>query len=456
MGEGEGHGSQTLGGRVDEHHGVLLPQLAGLLVPHTAPQVDHFLAVVIGAAGAAQFTPPSEVLDKCLAHGLKATTDLPLDFRESRTPTASGPGAGSGMIVPLGSGGGVCECHAACGCIDCAFGTSANLGQKSKNDRRAASARLRGRRKFRTPPVFFRVTATKISSRHWNARPSRLTMSAGFLRVIKTTRCLCQSPRQSVRLARHEQEYPVSGRNTVPAVVFDKVSFAFDEQVILRDISFSVAKGSMAVLLGASGAGKSVVLKLILGLLRPDAGAILVNGERIDRMTERDLLRMRGDIGMLFQENALFDSLTVAENVGYRLYEETDMPEDQVRSRIQEVLGFIGLGEYIDRMPSELSGGQRRRVAIARAMAAEPALVLLDDPTTGLDPITAATVDDEIVKLRDLGHVTSIAVTHQIRDAFYVATHEAVGTHARAQIRRQRGEGRTGALHGALRRPDLL
>ena len=143
-------------------------------------------------------------------------------------------------------------------------------------------------------------------------------------------------------------------------------------------------------------------------------------------MTERDLLRMRGDIGMLFQESALFDSLTVAENVGYRLYEETDMPEDQVRSRIEEVLGFIGLGDYIDRMPSELSGGQRRRVAIARAMAAKPNLLLFDDPTTGLDPITATTVDDEIVKLRDLEHVTSIVVTHQIRDAFYVATHEAV------------------------------
>ena len=218
------------------------------------------------------------------------------------------------------------------------------------------------------------------------------------------------------------------------AVVFDKVSFAFDEHVILRDLSFSLPTGSMKMLLGASGAGKSVVLKLILGLLRPDAGAILVHGQRVDRMTEHDLLGLRGDIGMLFQESALFDSLTVAENVGYRLYEETDMPEDQVRGRIHEVLGFIGLGEYVDRMPSELSGGQRRRVAIARAIAAQPSLVLFDDPTTGLDPITATTVDDEIVKLRDLGHVTSIAVTHQIRDAFYVATHEAVRIDGRARV----------------------
>jgi len=219
------------------------------------------------------------------------------------------------------------------------------------------------------------------------------------------------------------------------AVVFDTVSFAFDDHVVLRDISFSVPKGSMAVLLGASGAGKSVVLKLILGLLRPDAGAILVNGQRVDRMPEHDLLRLRGDIGMLFQENALFDSLTVAENVGYRLYEETDLPADQVRSRVAEVLGFIGLGEYIDGMPSELSGGQRRRVAIARAMAAKPSLLLFDDPTTGLDPIIATTVDDEVVKLRDLEHVTSILVTHQIRDAFYVATHEAVRADGRVEIR---------------------
>jgi phospholipid/cholesterol/gamma-HCH transport system ATP-binding protein len=222
---------------------------------------------------------------------------------------------------------------------------------------------------------------------------------------------------------------------TAPAVVFDKVSFAFDDHVVLRDISFTVPKGSLKTILGASGAGKSVVLKLVLGLLRPDAGTILVNGQRVDQMTEHDLLHLRGDIGMLFQESALFDSLTVAENVGYRLYEETDMPLPQVRGRIEEVLGFIGLADYIDRMPSELSGGQRRRVAIARAVAAKPDLVLFDDPTTGLDPVTAVTVDDEIVKLRDLEHVTSIVVTHQIRDAFYVERHEAVVADGRTQIR---------------------
>jgi phospholipid/cholesterol/gamma-HCH transport system ATP-binding protein len=219
------------------------------------------------------------------------------------------------------------------------------------------------------------------------------------------------------------------------AVVFDRVSFAFDEHVVLQDVSFSVPRGSMAILLGASGAGKSILLKLILGLFRPDAGAILVNGERVDQMPERDLLRLRGDIGMLFQETALFDSLTVAENVGYRLFEETDMPHDQAAARVAEVLGFVGLSEYPDRMPSELSGGQRRRVAIARAMASRPSLLLFDDPTTGLDPIIASTVDDEIVKLRDLEEVTSILVTHQIRDAFYVAQHQAVRSHDGVQIR---------------------
>jgi phospholipid/cholesterol/gamma-HCH transport system ATP-binding protein len=209
-------------------------------------------------------------------------------------------------------------------------------------------------------------------------------------------------------------------------VQFDKVWFAFDDLVVLRGISFRVPKGSMRILLGASGSGKSVILKLILGLLRPDSGSIVVSGQRIETMKERELLRLRADIGMLFQGSALFDSLTVAENVGYRLYEETDMPADEVRSRVEEVLSFIGLTEYIDRMPAELSGGQRRRVAIARAMAAKPSLLLLDDPTTGLDPITATTVDDQIVKLRDAERVTSIVVTHQIRDAYYMATHEAM------------------------------
>ena len=151
-------------------------------------------------------------------------------------------------------------------------------------------------------------------------------------------------------------------------------------------------------------------------------------------MNELELMTIRHDLGMVFQEGALFDSLTVAENVGYKLYEETDMPLAQVRSRVQEVLGFIGMAQFIDRMPSELSGGQRRRVAIARAMAAKPQILLYDEATTGLDPITADTVDDEIIKLRDLENVSSIVVTHQMRDAFRVATHAAVRNGDKVQI----------------------
>jgi phospholipid/cholesterol/gamma-HCH transport system ATP-binding protein len=211
-----------------------------------------------------------------------------------------------------------------------------------------------------------------------------------------------------------------------PVVVFDHVQLAFDDKVVLKDISFTVRSGRTQIILGASGSGKSTILKIITGLLRADAGAISVNDQRVDQLTEHEMMAVRGDLGMIFQEGALFDSLTVRENVGYKLYEESDMPLDQAHQRVEEVLGFVGLGEYIDRMPSELSGGQRRRVAIARAMAFKPRILLYDEATTGLDPITATTVDDEIIKLRDLEEVTSIVVTHQLRDAFYVATHMAV------------------------------
>jgi phospholipid/cholesterol/gamma-HCH transport system ATP-binding protein len=210
-----------------------------------------------------------------------------------------------------------------------------------------------------------------------------------------------------------------------PAVVFERVSLAFDDKVVLRDISFSLLPGHTKIILGASGSGKSTILKLILGLLKPDNGAIWVHGSRVDRMPEGELMNVRANLGMVFQEGALFDSLTVGENVGYKLYEETDMPLDEVRRRVEEVLGFVRLSEHIDKMPSELSGGQRRRVAIARAMAYKPPTLLYDEATTGLDPITATTIDEEIVKLRDVENVSSIVVTHQLRDAFFVATHEA-------------------------------
>jgi phospholipid/cholesterol/gamma-HCH transport system ATP-binding protein len=211
-----------------------------------------------------------------------------------------------------------------------------------------------------------------------------------------------------------------------PIVVFDHVSLAFDDKVILRDVSFTLKTGHTKIFLGASGAGKSTILRLILGLLKPDGGQIFVNGERVDVMTEDQMMTVRGDLGMVFQEGALFDSLSVRQNVGYKLFEELNWPVGQANERVAEVLGFIGLGEFIERQPSELSGGQRRRVAIARAMAAKPRILLYDEPTTGLDPITSITVDEEIIKLRDLEGVSSIVVTHQLRDAFYVAEHTAV------------------------------
>jgi phospholipid/cholesterol/gamma-HCH transport system ATP-binding protein len=211
-----------------------------------------------------------------------------------------------------------------------------------------------------------------------------------------------------------------------PVIIFDHVRLAFDDKVVLRDVSFTLVRGHTKVILGASGSGKSTALKIVVGLLQADAGVVWVNGERIDQLTEHEMMAVRSDLGMIFQEGALFDSLTVRENVGYKLYEETDLAIPVIDERVKEVLGFIGLLEHMDKMPSELSGGQRRRVAIARAMAFKPRILLYDEATTGLDPITAATVDDEIIKLRDLEGVTSIVVTHQLRDAFYVATRMAV------------------------------
>lgn len=220
---------------------------------------------------------------------------------------------------------------------------------------------------------------------------------------------------------------PLEGRfaSDPPVVVFERVWLAFDDKVVLRDISFTLLRGHTKIFLGASGAGKSTVLKLIAGLLKPDAGVIWVNGERVDDKNESDLMKIRTQIGMVFQEGALFDSLTVAENVGYKLL-DNGLPEEDVWRRVGEVLGFVGLGEFADRMPSELSGGQRRRVAIARAMSYKPRILLYDEATTGLDPMTADTVDNEIIKLRDLEEISSIVVTHQLRDAFRIATHEAI------------------------------
>ena len=209
--------------------------------------------------------------------------------------------------------------------------------------------------------------------------------------------------------------------------------------------------GHAKIFLGASGAGKSTILRLILGLLKPDTGRIFVNGERVDNMKEDDLMRVRADLGMVFQEGALFDSLTVRENVGYKLFEESNVADrGREPPSARRYLGSCGLEEFIDRMPSELSGGQRRRVAIARAMTAKPRILLYDEPTTGLDPITALTIDEEIIKLRDIEGVSSIVVTHQLRDAFYRGRTHGDSERPRGGVRAlATAEGRRGGIHHA-------
>jgi phospholipid/cholesterol/gamma-HCH transport system ATP-binding protein len=205
-----------------------------------------------------------------------------------------------------------------------------------------------------------------------------------------------------------------------PIISFRDVELSFDRP-ILQGVSFDLAPGTTKIVLGGSGSGKTTILRLILGLLKPDSGSIHVDGTEVGRLGEEELRPFRLKIGMVFQEGALFDSLTVGENVAYRLVEDGEMPEDEIEARVREMLGFVGLERFYGRMPAALSGGQRRRVAFARALVARPQIMLYDEPTTGLDPITCTTITDLIAKVRDLDGVTSILVTHQLRDAFNVA-----------------------------------
>ena len=206
-------------------------------------------------------------------------------------------------------------------------------------------------------------------------------------------------------------------------ISFRNVYYAYPgtEDYALKATTFEVTAGSTEIILGGSGSGKSTILKLVLGLIKPESGVIEIDGADISRMEEPDLMKVRAGMGMVFQEGALFDSLTVAENIGFRLREHEDLTEEEFESRVRSVLGFVDLEEFYERMPSDLSGGQRRRVALARAIAHRPQLILYDEPTTGLDPIIGSTICDLIVKLRDLEGVTSVLVTHQLRDAFQVA-----------------------------------
>ncbi len=206
-----------------------------------------------------------------------------------------------------------------------------------------------------------------------------------------------------------------------PAIELRRVSLSFDEKRVLSDVSFAVEDGETLVLLGVTGAGKSVLLKLILGLLKPDAGEVLIGGRDLVPLDETQLLAFRRGMGIVFQEGALFDSLSVYENVAYRLREEGVSDETLIERRVREVLRFVEMEQAIDKMPAELSGGMRRRVSIARAIVSQPSIMLYDSPTAGLDPVTSHTINVLIAKLRDTEHVSSIMVTHRLQDAFILS-----------------------------------
>lgn len=207
------------------------------------------------------------------------------------------------------------------------------------------------------------------------------------------------------------------------AVLFDDVVLAFEQNSVLDGVSFHLARGETKAVFGVAGSGKSTILKLTLGLIKPDRGHIYTLGEDLTQMKEEDLFDLRRRVGIVFQESALFDSLTVRENVAFRLLEEGRFPEEEVEQRVRQVLRFVELEHTVDMFPVELSGGMRRRVAIARAIITEPEVLLYDSPTGGLDPITSTTIIELIVKQRDVYKTSSLLVTHRLQDAFIMATH---------------------------------
>jgi phospholipid/cholesterol/gamma-HCH transport system ATP-binding protein len=221
-------------------------------------------------------------------------------------------------------------------------------------------------------------------------------------------------------------ELPEDG---APVVEFCGVSIGFEEKPVLKNISFEMERGQTLILLGPAGCGKSVLLKMANGLLAPDSGSIRIFGKEITTMPQRELFELRAHIGMVFQESALFDSLNVEDNVAYRLHED-HVPEAEIHARVVEALKFVDLSQAISKYPSELSGGMRRRVSIARAIINHPDLILYDSPTGGLDPITSTTIIELVMKQRDVSHTTSLVVTHRLQDAFVLATHRYDATPA--------------------------
>jgi len=219
-----------------------------------------------------------------------------------------------------------------------------------------------------------------------------------------------------------ESPAPVSGAPPQTVIAFQDVSISFEGNTVLDGISFSLERGETKALLGVAGSGKSTILKLTMGLVKPDRGQIWVLGQEVSAMKEEDLFELRRKIGMVFQESALFDSLTVRDNVAYRLIEE-GVREDRVQKRVEEALRFVEMEHTLNMFPGELSGGMRRRVAIARAIVDQPEIVLYDSPTGGLDPVTSTTIIELLVKQRDVYHNSSLLVSHRLQDAFTMATH---------------------------------
>ena len=210
----------------------------------------------------------------------------------------------------------------------------------------------------------------------------------------------------------------------------------YGDTPVLEGVSFRVYRGETKIIIGASGSGKSTILKLIMGLDKPDEGRIFVEGEEITHMSELDLVAVRQKIGMVFQESALFDSLTVRENVAYRLY-ELGIDENEIDEKVRKSLGFVGLEDAIDKTPAELSGGMKRRVALARALIGEPEIMLYDEPTAGLDPVTSRKINELIIALRDIKSVTGVFVTHRLRYAFTLATEYAADGDGKVHFRRE-------------------
>ena len=208
-----------------------------------------------------------------------------------------------------------------------------------------------------------------------------------------------------------------------PVVLFENVSLRFNGPPVLEDVSFKVAPGETRILLGPAGVGKSVLLKLANGIMRPDSGRIFLFGEEITAMPEEQLLKLRIRTGMVFQEGALFDSLTVRDNIGYQLMQDEKISDEEIDTRVHEALRFVGLEQTFSLFPDSLSGGMRRRVAIARALINNPDLLLYDSPTGGLDPITSTNIIELIVKQRDVHRTPSLLVTHRLQDAFTLCTH---------------------------------